>query len=129
MNEVEHLVGRAGLNGADDHILPALVTAPALIEHAKALAHAGGVAEKNLQAAAALKILFRSAQMLEQLLGRRAGLCGNTHASIIGDRALLLQSVALVQGQVGVQYVYASFPKKAQIAAVSCGVKYVQDVL
>ena len=51
VDESQHLFGRAVLHCPNDHILAALVTAPALIEHAKALSDARGIAKEDLQAA------------------------------------------------------------------------------
>src|ERR1035438_8712436 len=63
-----NIVQTLPLNGADHDILTPFPAAPALIEHAHGLAHAWGVAEEDLEAAARV-VRFLGRDLAEEFLG------------------------------------------------------------
>jgi hypothetical protein len=71
-------VGAFGLDGSDDHVLAALEASAAFVEHALGFAYAGGVAQKDFQAAPRC-VGFLRLYLAEEFVGVGAAKVFGTH--------------------------------------------------
>ena len=81
--------GEIRLYGADDNILSALTPTAAFVEHAKTLAHAGRVTQKDLQSRSGL-LVFIDLGVMQELIRGRLSFDSRWHNSIISQNGLLL---------------------------------------
>ncbi len=105
--------GKYRLNCPNYHILAALVTAAAFIEHAETLTHARRIAEKDFQARSRL-VFFVGLQLLQKLLRSRLLFTDGRHATNI--IALWPFGKVLIESEIQGQNVDAGLAEKAEIA-------------